>query len=109
MDVNKEAKVSTLWDTKNLWLRRTFTIDKTAKETLDVIFDIFHDDDVEVYLNGVRILSVSGWNRRWEEIAVTPKEFFAAARPGKNTLAVKATQYAGEQYIDMGLRLEVRK
>ena len=108
LDVNKEAKVSTLWETKNLWLRRVFTLDKTAEETLDVIFDIFHDDDVEVYLNGVRILSVSGWNRRWEEIAVTPEEFFAAARPGENTLAVKATQYAGEQYIDMGLRLEVR-
>jgi len=108
-EVYEDAKVVTLWNTKDLWLRRSFTLDKVEKDTIDAIFEVFHDDDAEIYLNGVRLFSVLNWNKKWDDMAVTPKEFFAVARKGENTIAVKVSQYSGEQYFDLGLKLEVRK
>ena len=107
--VNKAAKIATTWDTDGIWLRRKFTLDQQAKDTVDVLFEVFHDDDTEIYLNGVRLFAIPRSNKQWEDFSVPPEAFFAIARKGENTLAVKVEQHGFAQYIDVGLRLEVRK
>jgi hypothetical protein len=61
-----------------------------------------HDEDAEIYLNGVLAAKVSGFSTDYEFVALTPAGR-AALRPGRNTLAVHCHQTTGGQYIDVGV------
>ncbi len=99
------AVVRTEWKTDDIWIRRTFEI---ADENLgDVLLSMHHDEDAEVYINGVLAAKVGGFIRDYEEFALT-KEGRAALKKGKNVLAVHCHQTTGGQYIDVGL-LELKK
>ncbi len=94
------AVVRTEWKTADIWLRRTFDWpgDKKAKPELLV----HHDEDAEVYINGVLAGKADGFISDYEELAMTP-EGLAALKPGKNILAVHCHQTVGGQYIDVGI------
>ncbi|HEY8506217.1 MAG TPA: beta-galactosidase, partial [Gemmataceae bacterium] len=92
--------VRTEWDTGDIWLRRTFELDRTDFANLKL--RVHHDEDFEVYLNGERVASRAGYRTDYGEVALDP----AAAkllRRGANTLAVHCKQTGGGQYIDVGL------
>ncbi len=103
------AKVATPWQTKTLWLRRHFQFDGAPEKIVAATFDMFHDEDAEIYLNGQKILSAKGYTTNWKLFPVDPKAFAAAVRPGDNVLAVKVVQTIGGQYFDAGLSLEIEK
>jgi hypothetical protein len=67
---------------------------------------IQHDDDAEVYVNGVLAASLPGANR-YEPIVLS-KAAMAALRPGKNLIAIHCKETGGDQYIDIGF-VTVRK
>ena len=92
--------VRTEWKTDDIWLRRQFDWPggKIAKPELMV----HHDEDVEVYINGVLAGKAGGFITDYEEMAMTP-EGVAALKPGKNVLAVHCHQTTGGQYIDVGI------
>jgi len=94
------AVVRTEWKTADIWLRRQFDwpTDKIAKPELMV----HHDEDVEVYINGVLAGKAGGYICEYEEMAMTP-EGAAALKPGKNVFAVHCHQTTGGQYIDVGI------
>ncbi len=47
---------STVWDTKEIWVRRTFNFPETKlSEELYLVYS--HDDDFELYLNGKEIVN----------------------------------------------------
>ncbi len=46
-----KTSAKTLWESKNLWVRRTFTLTGLPKG--DLFLKINHDDNVEVYLNSL--------------------------------------------------------
>ena len=73
----------------------------------DVLLTMHHDEDAEVYLNGVLAAKVNGYISNYEEFALT-KEGRAALKKGKNVLAVHCHQTTGGQYIDVGL-LELKR
>ncbi len=106
--VHAEAKVVTPWTTKTLWARRHFTFEKAGK-TLAATFEMFHDEDVVVYLNGVEILRRGGYTQKYEPRVLLGSKFDAAVRKGDNVLAVKVVQTAGGQYFDTGLSVETLK
>jgi hypothetical protein len=93
------AVVGTRWDTLNIWLRRTFTVDELPA---GLALQLHHDDDVEVYLNGKLIYRVAGYLVAYRRISLGP-EALAALRKGSNVLAVHCRQTTGGQYIDVGL------
>jgi hypothetical protein len=93
------ARIRTIWDTKNIWLRRTFTVDAVPS---DLALDLHHDDEVEVYLNGVLIHQAKGYTVEYERIGLG-LEALKAVRRGVNVLAVHCHQTTGGQYIDAGL------
>ena len=96
--------VNTLWINSDIWLRRDFTADPAALMPAGLL--MYHDEDAEVYLNGVLVTKVAGFtvNYDWFEV---PDEARRALRPGRNVLAVHCHQTSGGQYIDVGLAGQV--
>jgi hypothetical protein len=93
------AVVRTEWSTPNIWLRRTFELQEGSWHELQL--RIHHDEDAEVYVNGVRVASLSGYTAGYDDTVLSPaaREAF---RPGVNVLAIHCRQTSGGQYIDAG-------
>ncbi len=94
------AIVRTTWDTKEIWLRREFELPEVKTDNLDLL--VHHDEDVEIYINGVLAAKATGYTTGYEELPLTP-EGRAALKPGKNVMAVRCTQTMGGQYVDVGI------
>ncbi len=94
---NSEAK--TKWTSKNLWVRRTFTIADNSIKNL--YLKIQHDDNCEVYLNGEKIYDYTGWLNKIKYIPVENK-----LQKGKNVLAIHVANTAGGAWLDAGLSSE---
>ena len=93
------ATVRTIWDTRQIWLRRTFDLALGDLNHLHLL--IHHDEDATVYINGVLAATASGFTTDYEPVALS-KASQASLRQGKNTLAIHCSQTGGGQYIDMG-------
>jgi len=94
------ARVRTEWNSPNIWLRRQFELPDIAGQ--EVQFFIHHDEDADVYLNGVLALQRSGFTTAYETVPLTPGAKMAL-KTGANTVAVHCRQTGGGQYIDVGL------
>lgn len=92
-----DGPVRTAWTSDDIWVRRTFDL-KAATPDLQLI--VQHDDDAEIYLNGVLVARLGGANR-YETIEL-PKAAKAALKPGRNVLAIHCKDTGGDQYIDAG-------
>jgi hypothetical protein len=93
------AVIGTEWKTKDIWIRREFDLEKIPERLL---LWMHHDEDADVYLNGVLAVQVKGYITDYEEFSIDPKAL-AALKPGKNLIAVHCKQTTGGQYIDVGL------
>lgn len=90
----------TPWNTSDIWIRRTFQPDDLSEHNLAV--SICHDEDAEVYINGVPVATVDGYTSSYEKV-LTGKKVKEILHPGINTLAVHCHQTTGGQFIDVGL------
>jgi len=90
-----------VWNSADIWLRRTITLPADIA-SIAPQFLLHHDEDVEIYVNGVLALKASGYTADYE-IAPMSAEARAALRAGANTIAVHCHQTTGGQYIDVGL------
>jgi len=90
--------IRTTWNTREIWVRREFTL--TAEQVSQVQFSISHDDDAEVYINGV--LAIRLPNAQRYETYELSKAAKAALKPGRNVLAIHCTDTGGDSYIDAG-------
>jgi hypothetical protein len=90
----------TPWKTKDIWLRRDFTL--PSRPVGPLAMQIFHDEGVEVYVNGVQAAKATGSNGAYQLYFLSP-EAQAALRQGKNALAAHCTNAGGAQYVDVGL------
>ena len=86
--------------TPDIWLRRSFRMAKRPRA--DVKLALFHDEDVEVHVNGVLACRRRGHVTAY---VVEPLSADAAAAlvDGENVIAVHCRQTAGGQGIDVGL------
>jgi hypothetical protein len=88
------------WSTADIWLQRQFTL--TAAEIPEIELQVFHDEDVEVYLNGKLALQEAGFITDYAEYKIPP-EVLPFLRPGLNTISVHCHQTTGGQGIDVGI------
>jgi len=93
------AIVRTVWNTRDIWLRREFEFSVSDIDHVQLF--LHHDEDVEVYINGVLALSMDGYTSDYEPFVLS-KAGKASLRQGTNTMAVHCTQTNGGQYIDVG-------
>jgi hypothetical protein len=94
------AIVGTTWNTNDIWLRRAF--DLPDRDYKNLRLWVHHDEDAEVYINGVLALRVRSYVNEYDAAPIMPAAC-AALKPGKNVLAVHCHQTSGGQYIDVGL------
>jgi hypothetical protein len=94
------AIIGTTWNTGDIWLRRE--IEAPAGKWQDLQFWMHHDEDAEVYLNGVLASKTSGYISNYD-LAPIMANAKAALKPGKCVIAVHCHQTTGGQYIDVGL------
>jgi hypothetical protein len=94
------AAVGTVWDKPEIWLRREVELIDFKRENL--LLAMHHDEDAEVYINGVFGAKVVKFTKDYEDCSLEPSAR-AALKPGKNVIAVHCKQTEGGQYIDLGL------
>jgi hypothetical protein len=92
--------VRTEWKTPDVWLRRD--VELKAAPAGEVMLRMHHDEDADVFVNGVLAARVAGYVTDYVEVPLTPAGR-AALRPGRNVIAVHCRQTGGGQYIDVGL------
>jgi hypothetical protein len=95
------AVIGTTWNTGNIWLRREVEI--PAGKFNNLQFLTYHDEDVEIYVNGFLASSESGFNGSYLPLEIS-NEAKQLLKPGaKVMLAVHCHQTEGGQDIDVGL------
>jgi len=94
----------TVWNTDDIWIRRTFNPGRLTPQQIGrLVLRDYHDEDIDVYINGVHAYSAPGYNGRYEYKPIS-REAKAAIKPNaENTIAVRCHQTTGGQYIDVGI------
>ena len=97
--------VRTEWNTSDIWIRKTIELDATAvRNVAQLVLNLYHDEDCEVFINGVQVASTKGFTNNYTVKAMELNSLRRALRPGKNTLAIHCKQTNGGQYIDAGIQ-----
>ncbi len=97
---NSAAVVNTAWETDDIWLRRE--VELSAVKSDEIFGWLHHDDDAEIFINGVLALRTTGATGTYEDFSLN-RRGRNALKPGKNIIAVHCRNTGGEQYIDCGL------
>jgi hypothetical protein len=94
------AVIGTVWHTDDIWLRRQVYL--PAGSYSNVSAWLHHDEDADVYINGVLALRSAGFIQNYDIFPLTSggRE---ALKPGKNLIALHCHQTVGGQYVDLGL------
>ena len=94
------AVIRTPWSTQDIWLRREIDLPTGNYGNLQAW--LHHDDDAEVYINGILAVSAGGYTAEYEPVPLT-EAGRRALKPGKNSVAIHCHQIGGGQYVDLGL------
>jgi hypothetical protein len=94
--------IGTTWDTSDIWLRREVVLPDGTNPS-NIQLRVYHDEDIEVYIDGVLAASQSGYLTAYDHVeigATTLKRL----EPGKKfVIAVHCHQTGGGQGVDVGL------
>lgn len=96
------AVVGTEWSGSDIWIRREFGLTSQDLADGNPMLNIHHDEDAEVFVNGVLAATLKGYTTGYRLVPLGEKGQ-AALRAGQNTIAIHCHQTSGGQYIDAGL------
>ncbi|SDK53066.1 protein of unknown function [Pedobacter sp. ok626] len=98
-----DSDAKTQWKSDNLWMRREFNLDNIDVKGLNL--RINHDDNIDLFLNGVKVYNCNCWTSKYVYIPIDEK-IKGVLRKGKNVLAAHVKNTAGGQWLDIGLAVE---
>ena len=100
--------IGTNWESDDIYLRKSFNPGPLSAEQISqLIVRNIHDDDLDVWINGVSAYKGGGAAHRYENKALSD-EAKAAIRPNAdNTIAVHCHESGGDQDVDVGLSIRV--
>ncbi|HEY4415161.1 MAG TPA: LamG-like jellyroll fold domain-containing protein [Verrucomicrobiae bacterium] len=102
------AVVHTTWNTSDIWLRQTFTLGAlTPQDRSELVFNLFHDEDCEIYVNGVLAATMTGYSTSYITVPMNAAGQNALIANGTNIIAVHCHQTTGGQDIDVGISKQV--
>lgn len=95
------AVVRTRWNTGDIWLRREVTVPEGNYRNLQ--FYVYHDEDIEIYVDGQLGASDSGFTTGYVPLEISPAAR-AHLKPGARVmLAAHCHQTTGGQGVDVGI------
>jgi hypothetical protein len=101
---NTAGLVRTPWTTSNIWLRTSFNPGSlTAQQISNLVFVVYHDEDVEIYINGSLAAGASGYTTTYVLLPMNSAGQSALMLNDTNLIAVHCHQTTGGQYIDVGI------
>jgi hypothetical protein len=92
------VRLGTSWTSNDIYLRRSFDLITVPSQ---VRLSIYHDEAVEVYINGRLVKSLEGYTTGYIYVDMDNAEGLLNA--GANSIAVHCNQIAGGQGVDVGL------
>lgn len=92
------SRTKTKWDSSNIWIRGWAELPSPLPADLRLL--IHHDEDVEVFINGVLAAKGTGFTKSYITMAISA-EAREAIKPGRNLIAAHCLQTRGGQYIDV--------
>jgi hypothetical protein len=95
------AVVGTEWTGSDIWLRREVTVPKGEYHRLQL--RIHHDEDAQVFVNGVKVADYKGYVTEYQARPMNEKARTAIKPGATNVIAVHCRQTRGGQFIDVGL------
>jgi beta-galactosidase len=93
------ARVATNWSSRNIWLRKSTPLDSIPTE---LALYMHHDEDVDVYINGILATSQQGFSTGYKIVPLLDKAK-RSIQLGTNLIAVHCRQTIGGQFIDVHL------
>jgi len=94
--------VRTEWNTADIWVRKSFTLSADdANDPASLILELYHDEDCEVFINGVLVLETKGYITGYQQFPMM--NIKEAIKSGSNVIALHCLQTGGGQYIDAGI------
>ncbi|MDR1666827.1 MAG: DUF4965 domain-containing protein [Bacteroidales bacterium] len=102
----EETGVKTLWtgDHTEIWVRRELTLD-TDLSAAKVFLEFSHDDDFELYVNGVEAVN-TGFKWRKNVWTPLPDEARQTLKEGRNVIAAHCRNRTHGALVDFGLYVE---
>lgn len=94
------GRVKSIWNTPDIWMRGQYVMPK-GQDAAKLSLEVCHDEDFEVYINGVLAARAAGHIKDYALYAISP-EARKALKVGPNVIAVHCHQTRGGQYIDVG-------
>ena len=98
------AVVRTTWNTSDIWIRQQFNPGNlSASDLSSLVFNCYHDEDCEIYLNGVLAGSAPGYASAYVLLTMNAAGRNALIPNATNVIAVHCHQTGGGQNIDVGI------
>lgn len=98
-----DSDARTQWKSDHLWMRREFNLDNIDVKGLNL--RINHDDNIDLFLNGVKVYNCNCWTGKYVYIPIDEK-IKGVLKKGKNVIAAHVRNTAGGQWLDLGLAIE---
>lgn len=97
----EEVNVKTLWQTKDIWVRRVITNIPEGK----LFLKYSHDDTFELYINGIQVIK-TGYEWNHDLLLELSDEVRASVKDGTMVIAAHCNNRTGGALVDFGLYYE---
>lgn len=98
-----QVTARTRWNSADIYLRTRVTVPPEGIGRATLRF--FHDDDLEIYVNGEPLLAREKYVSDYEDVPLAPDQI-ALFTPGQNILCVHCRNSHGAQFVDVGITYE---
>jgi len=96
--------IRTTWNSSDIWMRQKFTLTDVNRDELPKLaLNLHHDDNCDVYINGVLAGSFNDYIANYEINYIKKEARNVLIINGTNTLSIHCYQKGGGQYIDAGI------
>jgi hypothetical protein len=100
----EETNVKTLWETKDIWVRRDITAEG-YNPAGKLYLKYSHDDSFELYINGIQVVNTGyRWNK--DVVLEVSKEVRDAITDGQTVVAAHCNNRTGGALVDFGIYTE---
>lgn len=105
---DQKELIGTLWNNSDIWIRTTFNLGNLNElELKNLRMQVFHDENCEIYLNGVLAATLTGFVTDYKNVNISQAAKDALVMNGTNLIAIHCKQTIGGQYIDAGISFMV--